>query len=125
MITADKLERLRPATIDDVGGILQLIEPLEEDGTLVRRGRELLEREIQRFVVLEHDKLIVGCAALYPFPKVRAGELACLAVRPDLRGAGHGEGCRSPRPAALPNQSRPRFPASKPQAGPRRSPAAG
>ena len=91
MITADKLERLRPATIDDVGGILQLIEPLEEDGTLVRRGRELLEREIQRFVVLEHDKLIVGCAALYPFPKERAGELACLAVRPDLQGVGHGE----------------------------------
>jgi len=91
MITADKLERLRTATIDDVGGILQLIEPLEEDGTLVRRGRELLEREIQRFVVLEHDKMIVGCAALYPFTRERAGELACLAVRPEARGSGHGE----------------------------------
>jgi amino-acid N-acetyltransferase len=91
MISADKLERLRPATIDDVGGILQLIEPLEEDGTLVRRGRELLEREILRFVVLEHDKVIVGCAALYPFPTERAGELACLAVNPESRGLGHGE----------------------------------
>jgi len=91
MITADKLERLRPATIDDVGGILRLIEPLEADGTLVRRGRELLEQEIGRFTVLEHDRLILGCAALYPFPKARAGELACLAVRPEYRGAGHGE----------------------------------
>jgi amino-acid N-acetyltransferase len=91
MITADKLERLRRATIDDVGGILRLIEPLEADGTLVRRGRELLEQEIGRFTVLEHDRLILGCAALYPFPKARAGELACLAVRPDHRGAGHGE----------------------------------
>jgi amino-acid N-acetyltransferase len=91
MITADKLERLRRATIDDVGGILRLIEPLEADGTLVRRGRELLEQEIGRFTVLEHDRLILGCAALYPFPKTRAGELACLAVRPDHRGAGHGE----------------------------------
>jgi amino-acid N-acetyltransferase len=91
MITADKLERLRPATIDDVGGILQLIEPLEADGTLVRRGRELLEREIDRFTVLEHDRLILGCAALYPFPRARAGELACLAVRPDYRRTGHGE----------------------------------
>jgi amino-acid N-acetyltransferase len=91
MITADKLERLRRATIDDVGGILRLIEPLEADGTLVRRGRELLEQEIGRFTVLEHDRRILGCAALYPFPKARAGELACLAVRPDQRGAGHGE----------------------------------
>jgi amino-acid N-acetyltransferase len=91
MITADKLERLRSATIDDVGGILQLIEPLEADGTLVRRGRELLEQEIGRFTVLEHDRLIVGCAALYPFPRARAGELACLAVRPEHRRAGHGE----------------------------------
>jgi amino-acid N-acetyltransferase len=91
MITADKLEWLRPATIDDVGGILHLIEPLEADGTLVRRGRELLEREINRFTVLEHDRLILGCAALYPFPKARAGELACLAVRPEYRGSHHGE----------------------------------
>lgn len=91
MITADKLERLRSATIDDVGGILRLIEPLEADGTLVRRSRELLEREIGRFTVLEHDRLILGCAALYPFPRARAGELACLAVRPEYRRAGHGE----------------------------------
>ncbi len=91
MVTADKLERLRAATIDDVGGILRLIEPLEADGTLVRRGRELLEQEIGRFTVLEHDRLILGCAALYPFPRVRAGELACLAVRPEYRRAGHGE----------------------------------
>jgi len=91
MLTADKLERLREATIDDVGGILRLIEPLEADGTLVRRGRELLEQEIARFTVLEHDRLILACAALYPFPRARAGELACLAVRPDYRGGGHGE----------------------------------
>jgi amino-acid N-acetyltransferase len=91
MVTADTLERLRPATIEDVGGILQLIEPLEEQGILVRRGRELLEREIGRFVVMEHDRVILGCAALYPFPKARAGELACLAVRPEYRGEGYGE----------------------------------
>ncbi len=91
MITAEDLEQLRTATIDDVGGILQLIEPLEADGTLVRRGRELLEREISRFFVLEHDRVILGCAALYPFPKERAGELACLAVRPEARGYGYGD----------------------------------
>jgi amino-acid N-acetyltransferase len=91
MITADKVVRLRAAKIDDAGGILKLIEPLEEDGTLVRRGRELLEREITQFSVIEHDGVIVGCAALYPFTSARAGELACLAVRPDYRDAGYGE----------------------------------
>lgn len=91
MITADKVVKLRPAAIDDAGGILKLIEPLEEDGTLVRRGRELLEREIARFAVIEHDGVIVGCAALYPFLSARAGELACLAVRSDHRGEGYGE----------------------------------
>jgi len=91
MITADKVVKLRPAAIDDAGGILKLIEPLEEDGTLVRRGRELLEREIARFAVIEHDGVIVGCAALYPFLSARAGELACLAVRPDHRDEGYGE----------------------------------
>ena len=91
MVTAKSLETLRPAKIDDVGGILQLIEPLEADGTLVYRGRQELEREIRRFFVIEHDKLIVGCAALYPFPKGKTAELAALAVRPDYRGAGCGE----------------------------------
>lgn len=91
MITSDKVVKLRPAAIDDAGGILKLIEPLEEDGTLVRRGRELLEREIARFSIVEHDGVIIGCAALYPFVNAHAGELACLAVRPDYRDAGYGE----------------------------------
>ncbi len=90
MITADTLERLRPASIDDIGGILQLIEPLEADGTLVYRGRELLEREVHSFFVIEHDKVIVACAALYPLAG-KAAELAALAVRPEYRTRGYGE----------------------------------
>jgi amino-acid N-acetyltransferase len=91
MVTQDPLERLRQASIDDVGGILSLIEPLEADGTLVKRARELLEIEIDRFSVLEHDGMVVGCAALYPFPEDSAGELACLAVHSDYRNAGAGD----------------------------------
>jgi len=91
MITADPVQRLRDAKLDDVGGILALIEPLEADGTLVKRGRERLEREIGNFQVIEHDGVIVGCGALYPFAKDKAAELACLAVAPESRDAGHGE----------------------------------
>jgi amino-acid N-acetyltransferase len=91
MITAEPMQQLRGARIEDVGGILALIEPLEADGTLVKRGRERLEREIGNFLVIEHDGVIAGCAALYPFAGDKAAELACLAVAPEARDAGHGE----------------------------------
>ena len=91
MITSEGVEELRDATIDDVGGILALIEPLEAEGVLVYRGRERLEQEISRFFVIEHDQVIVGCAALYPFPKGKSAELAALAVRPEFRRMGYGE----------------------------------
>ena len=90
MIAQQGLDSLRPATIADIGGLLALIEPLEAQGVLVRRPRELLEREIERFVVAEHDGAIIGCAALYPFPNAAAGELACLAVHPDFQRDGYG-----------------------------------
>jgi amino-acid N-acetyltransferase len=91
MISHVNLESLREATIDDVGGILQLIEPLEANGTLVKRGRELIEREVDHFSVIEHDGVIFGCAALYPFPEERMAEMACLTVSPDSQGQGDGE----------------------------------
>jgi len=91
MITADAVEKLRPARIEDVRGMLALIEPLEADGTLVKRSRELLEAEIGNFLVVEHDTRIVGCAALYPFPDDKSAEFACLAVAHEYRDAGYGE----------------------------------
>jgi amino-acid N-acetyltransferase len=91
MVVESSLNTMRDASIDDVGGILQLLRPLEEQGILVRRSRELLEREIDRFVVLEHDRRIIGCAALYPFPDEAAAELACLAVDAQYRDHGYGE----------------------------------
>ncbi|MEI8035563.1 MAG: amino-acid N-acetyltransferase, partial [Betaproteobacteria bacterium] len=86
MIAPDPVEQLRDAKINDIGGILRLIEPLEADGTLVKRGRDLLEIEIGHFLVLERDGMIIGCAAIYPFLEERAAELACLAVHPEFRG---------------------------------------
>jgi amino-acid N-acetyltransferase len=91
MVTRDPVETLRQATIEDAGGILRLIEPLEAEGILVKRSRELLEMEIENFSVLDHDGAILGCAALYPFDDEHAAELACLAVDPRYRNAGRGE----------------------------------
>jgi amino-acid N-acetyltransferase len=91
MVVESTLNTLRNASIEDIGGILELLRPLEESGILVRRSRELLEREVDRFVVLEHEHRIVGCAALYPFPDEVAAELACLAVEAQSRDRGYGE----------------------------------
>ncbi len=90
MVSQETLESFRHAQIDDVGAILQLIEPLEAEGILVRRNRELLEIEIDRFIVFEHDGIMIGCAALYPFPQEGICELACLAIHPAYRNQGHG-----------------------------------
>lgn len=91
MITEEPLETMRQAEIGDVGGILQLIEPMEAEGILVRRGRERLEMEISHFFVMEHDGVIIACAALYPFPDDRKAELACVAVHRNFRRGGRGD----------------------------------
>jgi amino-acid N-acetyltransferase len=91
LITAETYEGLRAATIDDAGGVLNLIMPLENEGILVKRPRELLEIEINHFHVIERDRTIIACAALYPAENGRLAELACLAVHPDYRNQGRGD----------------------------------
>jgi amino-acid N-acetyltransferase len=91
LITAEPYELTRTARIDDVVGILELIAPMEANGTLVKRSRELLEQEIDQFTVVERDGAVIACAALYPFPADGLAELACVAVHPDYRGAGRGD----------------------------------
>ncbi|WP_372871957.1 amino-acid N-acetyltransferase [Shewanella sp.] len=89
-IVTESAEKLRRASIADIGGILNLIRPMEEQGILVRRSREQLEIEIEQFMVIERDGLVIGCAALYPFEEDNAGEFACLVVHPDYRDADRG-----------------------------------
>ena len=91
MVTELPLETMRQANIDDVGGILKLIEPLENEGVLVRRGRERIEMEIDHFYVMEHDNRAIGCASLYPFANDKSAEFACLAIDPQYRGGGRGD----------------------------------
>jgi len=83
-------EQVRRATIDDIGGILGLIRPLEQQGTLVRRSREQLEQEIHHFTLIEKDGLVIGCAALYPYIDEKMAEMACVAIHPDYRDGNRG-----------------------------------
>jgi amino-acid N-acetyltransferase len=91
MVVPESPEVIREARPEDVPGIVQIIEPLEQQGILVRRERDRLEREIDRFFVIESEGNILGCAALYPFPEEATAELACLAVNPFYRDGGRGE----------------------------------
>ena len=91
LVSEQELETLRDARPRDAGRLLHILRPLENDGTLVKRPRKTLEREIEQFMVIEKENLLIGCAALYPFVGTDAGELACLAVRPEYRSDGRGD----------------------------------
>lgn len=91
LVTRGSTDAVRPATLNEVPALLALLEPLEQAGLLVHRPREVLERDIDEFFVVEKDEEIIGCAALRAFPEDAMGELACLAVRGDARGGGRGD----------------------------------
>ncbi|TAL55729.1 MAG: amino-acid N-acetyltransferase [Methylovulum sp.] len=85
LISSTPYEELRPATLNDIGGILELIKPLEQQGILAKRSREKIETEIADYIVIERDGLIIGCIALHPNPQRQFGALACLAVHPEYQ----------------------------------------
>jgi amino-acid N-acetyltransferase len=91
MLVEETLESLRDATADDMGGILAIIRPLEEQGVLAKRDHAQMERDIEKFSVIEHDGVIFGCAALYAYPEAAIGEMACLAVNQAVQSQGDGE----------------------------------
>lgn len=90
MLTVSAYDALRKAAVADIGGILNLIEPLERQGVLVKRSREKLELEADHFTLLARDGAIIGCAGLYPYPGDKIGEVAGLVVHPDYRNSGRG-----------------------------------
>lgn len=91
LVSAEQYEGLRTANIDDVGGILEIIKPMEDKGILAQRTREQLELDISRFSVIERDGMIIACASMYPYAEESMAEVACLAVHPDYRNAGRGD----------------------------------
>ncbi len=91
LISSTPFEALRAATLSDIGGILELIKPLEQQGKLTKRSREKIEMEIADYIVLERDGLIIGCLALHSDGKGQFGTIACLAVHPDYQGSARGQ----------------------------------
>jgi amino-acid N-acetyltransferase len=90
LISSTPFEELRPATLNDIAGILELIKPLEQQGILAKRSREKIEMEIADYIIIERDGLIIGCTALHPNIDDHFGAIACLAVHHDYQGSARG-----------------------------------
>uniref|UniRef100_A0A6N2LR93 amino-acid N-acetyltransferase n=1 Tax=Salix viminalis TaxID=40686 RepID=A0A6N2LR93_SALVM len=91
MVASDLYEGTRMARVADLAGIRQIIQPLEESGTLVRRTDEELLKALDSYVVVEREGQIIACAALFPFFEEKCGEVAAIAVSPECRGQGQGD----------------------------------
>lgn len=90
LISSEPFEEIRSAKLNDIPGILDLIKPLEEQGILVKRSREKLEMQINDYIVIERDGLIIGCTALHVIEPHQSAEIACLAVHTDYQKSSRG-----------------------------------
>jgi amino-acid N-acetyltransferase len=90
LISRDLYDGIRPAIVNDVAGIYDLIEPLVLAGTLIPRPKNVLEKDIDSYYVYTRDRLIVACAQLKRFENGFA-EIGCLVVHKDYRSQGRGD----------------------------------
>ena len=90
LVSVANYDQIRPAGLDDLVGILELIEPLSGDGALIPRPRQKLEDDLGNFTVMVRDGLVIACAALRRYEGSQVAEIECLAVHPEYRGAGRG-----------------------------------
>jgi amino-acid N-acetyltransferase len=91
LLSRTPFDTIQQATANDIGGILELIEPLEEQGVLVKRSREKIEAEIEDYIVLVRDGSIIACAALHEYEEEKVAEIACMVVHPDYQKQAKGE----------------------------------
>jgi amino-acid N-acetyltransferase len=91
LLSGTPFDTLQQATVHDIGGILELIEPLEEEGVLVKRSREKIEIDIDDYIVLVRDGSVIACAALHQYAEEKVAEIACLVVHPDYRKQEKGD----------------------------------
>ncbi|KAK6151142.1 hypothetical protein DH2020_016074 [Rehmannia glutinosa] len=91
MVASDLYEGMRMASVTDLRGVKQLLQPLEESGTLIKRTEEELLKALSSFIVVEREGHVIACAALFPFFEDKCGEVAAIAVSPECRGQGQGD----------------------------------
>lgn len=92
LLSRDLYDGIRRAVPEDTPGIIELIQPLEKQGVLIKRPRAALAREVHAgfFYVFTRDSTILGCAMLRRYSQTSA-ELGCLVVSPQYRRQGTGD----------------------------------
>ncbi len=95
MVHADSYREIRPLHEDDIPELLSMIARSMVDSKLVQRDYEAIRDNIGSYYVYTLDDTIVGCVALYPFPKDACAELGCLFIKKNYEGHGYGRAmCR-------------------------------
>lgn len=88
ILTEYPLEKIREAKPNDVNKIFQLIEPLSQNGILVKRASNEIKKDLSSFYVMEHSMDLVGCVALFKYEE--KVEIACFAIDSNFHNQGFG-----------------------------------
>jgi amino-acid N-acetyltransferase len=80
---------IRPARVEDVDAMRDLIDTYAADDRMLSRSREFLVEHLRDFVIAEEDGEFLGCCALAVLTPDLA-EVRSLAVRPQSGGRGVG-----------------------------------
>ena len=89
MLYADEYESIRAFHSRDLPDILRLMEPLMQQGILVRRGGEQIQEKKDDYAVFDIDGSVRACGALYDWGEGQ-GEIAAIATDPQYGQAGLG-----------------------------------
>jgi amino-acid N-acetyltransferase len=89
MVYADAYESIRPIRGADIPDILRLMDPLMQQGILIRRGAEDILEHIDDYGVFEIDGSIHACGALHDWGGGQ-GEIAAVATDPLYANMGLG-----------------------------------
>ncbi|MCK5153675.1 MAG: amino-acid N-acetyltransferase [Spirochaetales bacterium] len=79
MIHGNEFEKIKKMEEMDIPGVLRIMEPFVQDGTLLIRDKQSLLDQIDNFVIYETDGVIHGCASLAEYNE-GVGEIAAVAV---------------------------------------------
>lgn len=84
MVYGSDYESIRPMKGEDIGDVLRLMQPLIQEGILVRRTEDDLMARMADYVVYSIDDVVHACGALHDFGDGQA-EIAAIATNPVYR----------------------------------------
>jgi amino-acid N-acetyltransferase len=89
MVHADPFENIRSMNEEDIPDVLRIMEPLVQQGNLVRRTEGELQRDRADYAVFETDGTLRACGALHRYAGAWA-EIAAIAVDISYKHIGIG-----------------------------------